>query len=458
MLSVLVIDDQKPMLEVIRLFLERFGNMNVKAALSAKEALEILMSSSFDAMVVDYDLPEINGIDFLKMLRARGDTTPVIIFTGVGREYAAIQALNNGADFFLKKGDDAQSQLLEMVHMIRQAVDRRNLGRGPGATQKVLSDALNFFHQAAFVIDREGKVMVWNKGMEKMTGIAEGDILGKGDWDYSIPFFGHRAPMLSDLIFQDDATITENNYSIIEKEKGTITAWIKAIPEEGRQIILWMKSTALYDSKGMFIGVMGKIRDITEEMGPELLNKTSAVIPGPVPSESAPSSTVGMFDKILGKAKVSYKEGLRLSFREGKHAEAIPFFDQAIDIDPSLAYVWHDRGVCYRELGKDTEALLNFDKAVELSPDDEEFLFSRGELLKKIAILRQRRDLLESAVQVLNRVVELNPNQAEAWNSLGVLSKELGKELLSRQYYEKARELIKHGRNRKKTRNPELLV
>jgi len=219
-----------------------------------------------------------------------------------------------------------------------------------------------------------------------------------------------------------------------------------------------MKSTALYDSKGMFIGVMGKIRDITEEMGPELLNKTNAGITGALPSESAPSSTVGMFDKILGKAKVSYKEGLRLSFREGKHAEAIPFFDQAIDIDPSLAYIWHDRGVCYRELGKDTEALLNFDKAVELSPDDEEFLFSRGELLKKTAILRQRRDLLESAVKALNRVVELNPNQAEAWNSLGVLSKELGKELLSRQYYEKARELIRLGKNRKKTRNPELLV
>ena len=305
MLSVLVIDDQKPMLEVIRLFLERFGNMNVKTALSAKEALELLMSSSFDAMVVDYDLPEINGIDFLKMLRARGDTTPVIIFTGVGREYAAIQALNNGADFFLKKGDDAQSQLLEMVHMIRQAVDRRNLGRGPGTTQKILSDALNFFHQAAFVIDREGKVMVWNKGMEKMTGVAEGDILGKGDWDYSIPFFGHRAPMLSDLIFQDDATIMENNYTIIEKEKGTITAWIKAIPEEGRQAILWMKSTALYDSKGMFIGVMGKVRDITEEMGPELLNKPENVITGAVPSEPAPSLSIGMFDKILGKAKVS---------------------------------------------------------------------------------------------------------------------------------------------------------
>jgi DNA-binding response OmpR family regulator/regulator of sirC expression with transglutaminase-like and TPR domain len=456
MLSVLVIDDQKPMLEVIRLFLERFGNMNVKTALNAKEALTLLMSSSFDAMVVDYDLPEINGIDFLKMLRARGDTTPVIIFTGVGREYAAIQALNNGADFFLKKGDDAQSQLLEMVHMIRQAVDRRNLGRGPGTTQKILSDALNFFHQAAYVIDREGKVMVWNKGMEKMTGVAEGDILGKADWDYSIPFFGHRAPMLSDLIFQDDATIAENNYTIIEKEKGTITAWIKAIPEEGRQNILWMKSIALYDSKGMFIGVMGKIRDITEEMGPELLNKSQTAI-SPA-SEPAPSSPKGMFDKILGKAKASYKEGLRLSFREGKYTEAIPFFDQAIEIDPGLAYFWHDRGVCYRELGKDSEALRNFDKAVELAPDDEEFLFSRGEMLKQIGILRQRRDLIESAVLVLNRVVDLNPNQADAWNSLGVLSKELGKEQLSRQYYEKARNLIKNGKNKKKTRPLDLQV
>jgi len=457
MLSVLVIDDQKPMLEVIRLFLERLGNMNVKTALSAKEALELLMTSSFDAMVVDYDLPEINGIDFLKMLRAKGDTTPVIIFTGVGREYAAIQALNNGADFFLKKGDDAQSQLLEMVHMIRQAVDRRNLGRGPGTTQKILSDALNFFHQAAYVIDREGKVLVWNKGMEKMTGIAEGDILGKGDWDYSIPFFGHRAPMLSDLIFQDDSTIIENNYNIIEKEKGTITAWIKAIPEEGRQTILWMKSSALYDSKGMFIGVMGKIRDISEEIGPELLNKPESTT-GTVSSEPALTSPPGMFDRILGKAKVSYKEGLRLSLREGKHAEAIRFFDQAIEIDPSLAYIWHDRGVCYRELGKETEALRNFDKAVEIAPDDEEFLFTRGEMLKNIGILRQKRNFIESAVQVLNRVVDLNPDQAEAWNSLGVCSRELGKELLSRQYFEKARELVKRGKSRKKTRNLDLLV
>ena len=458
MLSVLVVDDQKPLLDVMGLFLERFGNMNVKTALSAKEALNLLLNNTFDAMVVDYDLPEINGIEFLKMLRAKGDTTPFIIFTGVGREYAAIEALNNGADFFLKKGDDAQSQLLEMVHMIRKAVDRRNIGRGPGTSQKLLSDALNFFHQAAYVVDRDGKVIVWNKGMAVMTGIDEEKILGKGDWEYSIPFFGHRAPMLSDLIFQDDATIQQNNYSIIEKEKGTITAWIKAIRDEGHPIIYWMKSTALYDSKGMFIGVLGKVKDITEDMGAEFLAKTSQVVTGAESVAAPVSAPVGMFDKIMGKAKTSYREGLRLFYRERKYAEAIAQFDQATGIDPSLAYVWHDRGVCYRELGQDAEALKNFEQAVKLAPDDEEFLFSKAEMQKTMGILHQRRDLFESAVLVLNHIVEMNPNHAEAWNSLGICSKELGKEKLSRQYYEKSRELFKLGTNRKKIRDLEVLV
>ena len=458
MLSVLVVDDQKPLLEVITLFLERFGNMNVKSALSAKEAMNLLVNTTFDAMVVDYDLPEINGIEFLKMLRAKGDTTPFIIFTGVGREYAAIEALNNGADFFLKKGDDAQSQLLEMVHMIRKAVDRRNIGRGPGTSQKLLADALNFFHQAAYVIDREGKVIVWNKGMEKMTGINEEKILGKGEWEYSIPLFGHRAPMLSDLIFQDDATITQNNYSIIEKDKGTITAWTKAVIAEGAQKVVWMKSAALYDSKGMFIGVMGKVKDITEDLGPEFLAQTAQAIPASTPTAATVSAPVGMFDKMMGKAKTSYREGLRLSYRDGKYAEAIPLFNQAIEIDPSLAYVWHDRGVCFRELGQDTEALRNFDQAVKLAPDDEEFLFSRAELLKKIGVLYQRRELLESAVQILNRIVDMNPNHAEAWNSLGICTKELGKEKVSRQYFEKSRDLMRLGTNKRKTRDFDSLM
>jgi Flp pilus assembly protein TadD len=53
--------------------------------------------------------------------------------------------------------------------------------------------------------------------------------------------------------------------------------------------------------------------------------------------------------------------------------------------------------------------------------------------------------------------VEKNPNNAEAWNCLGICSRELGKELLSRQYFDKSRDLIKQGKNRKKTRTFDFL-
>jgi tetratricopeptide (TPR) repeat protein len=160
----------------------------------------------------------------------------------------------------------------------------------------------------------------------------------------------------------------------------------------------------------------------------------------------------------MGKAKSLHREGLRLSYRERKYAEAIVLYDQAIEIDPSLAYVWHDRGVCYRELGNNTEALRNFDQAVKLAPDDEELLFSLAEMLKKIGLLHQRKEPFESAVQILNHIVEVNPNHADAWNSLGICTKELGKEKLSHQYFERSREVIKKGTNKKKTRDLDVLV
>ena len=112
--------------------------MKVQTASSSKEALQILMNTSFDALVFDYYLPEINGIELLKIIRTKGDTTPVIMFKGVGRENAAIEALNNGADFFLKKGEIPSSEFRELVHMIDRAVERRFVWRSLGVAQKII--------------------------------------------------------------------------------------------------------------------------------------------------------------------------------------------------------------------------------------------------------------------------------------------------------------------------------
>jgi DNA-binding response OmpR family regulator len=451
MLSVLLVDDEKMLVDVTRLFLERFGDMKVVTAGSATEAMAELAKHKFDAMVVDYDMPGINGIELLKITRAKGDTIPVIIFTGVGREHAAIEALNNGADFFIQKGDNPNSQLRNMVHMIRQAVERRYVGTGLGFTQKILADVVDFFPVAAFAIDRDGRVIAWNEAMTDLTSLAGKDIIGKGDGEYSLPFFGKRSPMLVDLIFKDDEEIGNSDYALVKRDQSTIIAWTKGMVRGGNPALLWMKATALFDSKGVFVAAIGIVRDVTDEMGAELLDKPVQVH-APLPPSAAAPSGGGMFDKFLGKAKTFHREGLLLSYREGKYRDAIALFDRAIEIDPALALAWYDRGVCFRELRNDEEALRCFDKAAELGPDVEEILSTRAEMLKKIGILRGQKSALEGAVREFNRVLELNPNNAEAWNSLGVVVKEMGKPELSRQYFDRARELKLTGKDKRNVR------
>jgi DNA-binding response OmpR family regulator len=102
MLSVLVVDDEPALLEAMREYFSRVGGVTIRTARTAHEGLSTLSSNKFDAIVLDYHMSEIDGIAFLKIVRSRGDTTPVIIFTGVGGEHAAIEALNNGADIFIK--------------------------------------------------------------------------------------------------------------------------------------------------------------------------------------------------------------------------------------------------------------------------------------------------------------------------------------------------------------------
>ena len=202
--TVLIIDDQQDLLDITRLFLERFGEMSVDTAKTAKEALAKMKDRNFDALVVDFDLPDISGIEFLKIIRAKGDTTPIIIFTGVGRENAAIEALNNGADFFLKKGEDPHAQFRNMVHMINQAVERRSMGRAIGTSERLLAETISFFSEPAYALDREGKVIAWNRAMAEFTGIDAKNMLGKGEGKYSVPFFGHKTSMLTDMIFDDE--------------------------------------------------------------------------------------------------------------------------------------------------------------------------------------------------------------------------------------------------------------
>ena len=70
-------------------------------------------------------MPDMDGITFLRYVRSHHEYLPFILFTGRGREEVVIEALNNGADFYIQKGGEPTAQFVELAHKITVAVEKK---------------------------------------------------------------------------------------------------------------------------------------------------------------------------------------------------------------------------------------------------------------------------------------------------------------------------------------------
>ena len=127
-----------------------------------------------------------------------------------------------------------------------------------------LTDIIDFLPEATVAIDMDKCVIIWNKAMEKMTGILAEEIIGKGDYEYTLPFYGTRRPQLMDLLFTDDIDI-ESRYKDVKREDGTITseAFCPAL-YNNKGAWVYAKVSPLYDADNHLAGAIESILDITD--------------------------------------------------------------------------------------------------------------------------------------------------------------------------------------------------
>ena len=264
MITVLYVDDEPDLLEVAKLFLERNQEFRVGTVTSAERALEILGKEHYDAVISDYQMPGMNGIELLKAVREQFGDLPFIIFTGRGREEVVIQALNEGVDFYLHKGGDAVSQFAELAHKVKQSVGQRRALASIQEHERREADIINFLPDATFAIDHGGVVIAWNRAIEKLTGVKPEDIVGKGDYEYAIPFYNERRPILIDLVIKDDP-VTAAKYPSIKREGTKLTSEIH-LPQfnNGQGADFWFTASPLYDIQGNVVGAIESIREISD--------------------------------------------------------------------------------------------------------------------------------------------------------------------------------------------------
>lgn len=128
-------------------------------------------------------------------------------------------------------------------------------------SERQLSDIINFLPDATFVINTKGKIITWNKAIETLTGLCASDMIGKGNFEYALPFYGTRKPMLLDTIRLPEKDI-EDIYSSFKKERDLLYAE-KSVFIMGEKRRMWCIARGMVDHSGNAVGFIESMRDIT---------------------------------------------------------------------------------------------------------------------------------------------------------------------------------------------------
>ena len=129
--------------------------------------------------------------------------------------------------------------------------------------QRRLSEIIDFLPDATFVIDKEGKIVAWNRATEEMTGICKHEIIGHDYDNCAIAVYGHKRPLLADCILNKNEDLS-SKYSHLEKKGNTYYAETFAPSLHGGEgAHLWIAAAPIYDSERNIICIIETIKDIT---------------------------------------------------------------------------------------------------------------------------------------------------------------------------------------------------
>lgn len=151
-----------------------------------------------------------------------------------------------------------------MVGVVLDITERKTAEEATRNAYQQLLDIVEFLPDATFVVDKDKRVIAWNRAIEQMTGVEKKDILGKGDYLYAIPFYNDNRPLLIDLLDQEDESL-RRNYMHIKREGHTLFAEVFVpVFRNGDGRYLSATATPLFDKVGNQVGAIESIRDITE--------------------------------------------------------------------------------------------------------------------------------------------------------------------------------------------------
>lgn len=173
--SILIIEDNDADAELIKMRIQKLDvSVNTKILHRKKDVLNALLDCSYDLIICDYNLPEINGMEVLKHLRDQDDEIPFILMSGYIGEEKAVDAMINGASDYVLKDN---------LTRMGPAIKRELINARQRQDKKVKLEKLSMVArqtQDGVVITNLNQKVEWvNEGFTKITGYSLKEITGQ---------------------------------------------------------------------------------------------------------------------------------------------------------------------------------------------------------------------------------------------------------------------------------------
>ncbi|MGV8906278.1 MAG: diguanylate cyclase [Acetobacterium sp.] len=147
------------------------------------KALIDLSKNSVDCIILDFNFPVMNGLEFIKEFKKIMIDTPIILITGQGNEKIAVDALKNGAcDYILK--DELSAKLLNKS--ILKAIGKRDSKRSEKTHLEFIKTLVDITPVPLFYKDKNGIYLGCNKAFEAFIGKSKDEIIGKTAYEISM--------------------------------------------------------------------------------------------------------------------------------------------------------------------------------------------------------------------------------------------------------------------------------
>ncbi|PSP74319.1 hypothetical protein BRC80_00540 [Halobacteriales archaeon QH_9_66_26] len=231
---VLHVDDDPAILDLAATFLEReAGNFAVETATSATEALDRLTRGEFesdvpfDCIVSDYEMPEMDGLEFLEAVREDHPDLPFVLFTGKGGEEIASEAITAGVSDYLNKGSGTDQYAL-LANRIGNLASRYRTERELQQSTERMRKLYGGITDAIFVLNEDWEFTHLNDRAEELLQRSEAELIGEDVWE--------QFPERVDTVFQENYEKAMNQGETVEFETFSrvrdVWVRVRAIPIE----------------------------------------------------------------------------------------------------------------------------------------------------------------------------------------------------------------------------------